>query len=629
MCGIAGFFRSGRQSEGAEAVLSSMLDAIAHRGPDGRGAALFPQAGLGHVRLAIIDIAGGNQPMCSRDGRYWISYNGELYNYRELRAALQRQGMEFQSSSDTEVILAAFAHQGNACLNSFRGMFAFALWDEQCLEGYLVRDRFGIKPLFYATLGEQIVFGSEIKALLRFPGVNSSLDPDSLHLLMNYRYIPGERTLFTGIRHLPPGHLLHWQAGRTTLRKWHSDAVEPATIPSLEEVRARLATAVRRQLVSDVPLGGYLSAGIDSASILALALNKPHLEPEQFPTFTIQTGDSPLEHVHAAETARYFHVPNFQNTVEADLERNLARLIWHLEVPKVNAYQSALVARLARKHVKVALSGLGGDEIFLGYTIHRYLDRLHLLNRKFGPLPRWSGKTMRPVMAALGLHFEEYARGCHALASLPDFSRVYGIIRNVWDSPDARRHMYGPRILDHNPGNAFTLLDREWNRAAVNPAEACAEFELQNKMVNDLLLQEDRLSMAFGLEVRVPFLDEDLVELISSIPSSVRMPGGRLKGLMKEAVAAWLPEPIRNRPKSGFQLPIHAVFDTHLRPLADRYLSPDRLKRDGLFNHDFVIKVLRARPDQRLRWHYFLLYLMIGTNIWLDIFENHEPVPNW
>lgn len=629
MCGIAGFFRTGLEPEGAETVLESMLKAIAHRGPDGKGMVIFPGACLGHVRLSIIDIAGGGQPMRSRDGRFWISYNGELYNYRELRSDLQKKGLEFHTSSDTEVILAAFAYMGSGCLNSFRGMFAYALWDEKNGEGYLVRDRFGIKPLFYALLENNVVFGSEIKALLRFPGIRTGLDLDSLHLLMNYRYVPGERTLFTGIRHLPPGHLLHWRAGKFTLRKWCSDSGKPLTNPSLEEIRSRLSTAVRRQLVSDVPLGGYLSAGIDSASILALSLNKTNLQPAEFPTFTIQTGDSPLEHIHAADTARHFHVPNFQSSVETDLERNLARIIWHLEVPKVNAYQSALVARLARKHVKVALSGLGGDEIFLGYTIHRYLDRLHLLNQKFSPLPRWCGKTMQPIMASFGLHFEEYARGCHALASLPDFSRVYGIIRNVWDSPAARQRVYGPRLLDHNPGNAFTLLDRGWGRAVGNPAEACAAFELNNKMVNDLLLQEDRLSMAFGLEVRVPFLDEDLVELIAAIPASVRMPGGRLKGLMKEAVAPWLPEPICNRPKSGFQLPIHQVFDTHLRPLADRYLSPDRLKRDGLFNHDFVIKILQARPDQRLRWHYFLLYLMIGTNIWLDIFEHHEPVPNW
>ncbi|MHB8811518.1 MAG: asparagine synthase (glutamine-hydrolyzing) [Desulfobulbaceae bacterium] len=629
MCGIAGFFRSGQGPERAEAILASMLDAIDHRGPDGRGTALFSQACLGHVRLAIIDIAGGSQPMRSRDGRSWISYNGELYNYRELRADLQAQGWEFQTSSDTEVILAAFACHGSECLNSFRGMFAFAFWDEQRQEGYLVRDRFGIKPLFYTIRGEDLVFGSEIKALLRFPGVTPGLDLDGLHLLMNYRYIPGERTLFTHIRHLPAGHLLHWQTGKVTIHKWATAADKLAPPPSLEEVRDRLATAVRRQLVSDVPLGGYLSAGIDSASILALSLNRTNREPSQFPTFTIQTGDSPLEHIHAAETARHFTVPNFQGAVETDLERNLARLIWHLEVPKVNAYQSALVARLARRHVKVALSGLGGDEIFLGYTIHRYLDRLHMLNRRFGPLPRWSGKTMRPIMASLGLHFEEYARGCQVLACLPDFGRVYGIIRNVWDSPEGRQQLYGPRLHDHQPANAFALLDRAWDRSAANPAEACAAFELDNKMVNDLLLQEDRLSMAFGLEVRVPFLDEDLVGMVSALPSSIRMPGGQLKGLLKNAVAQWLPADILNRPKSGFQLPIHEIFDTHLRPLADRYLSLERLKRDGLFNHNFVIKVLQARPDQRLRWHYFLLYLMIGTNIWLDIFEHHEPVPNW
>lgn len=628
MCGIAGFFTTNRISE-ASVALDRMLQAIAHRGPDGNGQACFDNAGLGHVRLAIIDIEGGLQPMCSEDKRYWISYNGELYNYREIREELRCAGLQFQTNSDTEVVLSAFQHLGTKCLQKFRGMFAFAIWDDLRKEGFLVRDRIGIKPLFYTTYGNQLIFGSEIKALITFPGISKTLDPQSLHLLMNFRYIPEDKTLFQNIFHLQPGHFIRWHDGHATPCKWSKERQIHTTIPSIDKIRTTLETAVRRQLISDVPLGGYLSAGIDSATILALSLRNTMQGSKEFPTFTIKTGDSPLEHVHAAETAQFFSVQNFQGGIETNLGELLPRLIWHLEVPKVNAYQSALVARLARQHVKVALSGLGGDEIFLGYNIHRYLDRLYNIQRKTGAVLGYCGKIMHPIFSKWGLYFEEYARGSQALAALPDFLHVYGIIRNIWDSPDNRKRIYGQRMIDNQPADAFSFLENSWEGHGRNPVESCAAFELKNKMVNDLLLQEDRLSMAFGLEVRVPFLDEDLVDLVTGIPSTRRMPGGQLKGLMKTAVAQWLPQEILARPKSGFQLPIHQVFDTHLKPLADEYLSPERLKSDGLFNLNFVTTVLKAKPDYRLRWHYFMLYLMIGTNIWIDLFEKDESPPPW
>ena len=627
MCGIAGFW--GYNMAGAEALIHRMLDTISHRGPDGRGTTCLDHACLGHVRLSIIDIEGGRQPMCTSDKRYWITYNGELYNYQEIRTELRQDGFSFQTNSDTEVVLQAFQHLGSTCLNKFRGMFAMAVWDDQKKEGFLIRDRFGIKPLFYTILHNQIIFGSEIKAILTFPQVNRFLDLDALHLLMNYRYIPGVGTMFKNIKHLPPGHLLRWHDGYFSVQEWISKPAIQTSKPSIDEIKTTLQTAIKRQLVSDVPLGSYLSAGIDSSTILALSLKHSTKSSNEFPTFTIKTGDSPLEAVNATETAHFFGVPNFQADVDTNLDNQLARLIWHLEVPKVNAYQSALVANLARKQVKVALTGVGGDEIFLGYNIHRYLDRLHAINKKIQPILLACGKLSQPLLSHMGLYFEEYARGCQALSALPDFCRIYGIIRNIWDSPDNRARIYGPRMLEHNPDNAFLFLNKEWGNNDSDPVAACAEFEIRNKMVNDLLLQEDRLSMAFGLEVRVPFLDEDLVHLVSSISSRDRMPQGNPKGLMKTIVSEWLPNNILNRPKSGFQLPIHNIFETHLKPLAIKYLSRNRLEKNGLFNYNFVASILKAKPNYRLRWHYFLLYLMIGTSIWIDIFEKNEPIPPW
>lgn len=607
-----------------------MIDAIVHRGPDGKGTLLFDHACLGHVRLSVIDLAGGGQPMSTPDGKLHISYNGELYNFRELKKELESNGVRFQSNSDTEVVLLAYRQYGIDAFNRFRGMFALALWDSQRQEGLLVRDRFGIKPLFYANFNDQMIFASEIKAINKALPNQPEMNLRGLHLLMNFRYIPGDQTLFTDVFHLPPGHCLKWENGNFRIIKWEEKPKNAIhNICDIEHIRDTLVSAVKKQLVSDVPLGAYLSSGMDSSTILALSIKNKGLSAENFPTFTIQTGDSRFEAQQAGETANFFGVPNHQEPLNIDLDNILPRLIWHLEVPKVNALQSAMVARLAGKYVKVALSGLGGDEIFLGYNIHRILA---LLESSSTGLKRGSayllGHAGQTIFGLMGLRFEELKRGCQALRMLPDFASIYGIIRNVWDSPVNRKRIYGPRMQAENFENAATVLKMNWPDNN-DPVTAAAVYELKQKMVNDLLLQEDRLSMAFGLEVRVPFLDEDLVRLLSSVDRRRKMPGAKLKSLMREVVSEWLPREIINRPKSGFQVPIHQFFNSHLRPFCHKYLSRKRLEKDGLFNPDFVESILKARPHKSLRWHYFMLYLMLGANIWLDIFEQGKEIPKW
>ena len=629
MCGIAGFFGANRE-EKAEETIQRMLKAINHRGPDGSGTTSFAGAALGHVRLAIIDLDGGSQPMATADQQLHISYNGELYNYRELRGELIGLGHSFQTQSDTEVVLAAYRQWGVSACNRFRGMFAFAIWDSHKHQGILIRDRFGIKPLFYADTQERFLFGSEAKAVRAGLDKRPDLDLNSLHLLLNFRYLPGDASLFTGIRQLPPGSCLVWNANKIETKQWATPVtVETKNSADQEEhLRTLLKQAVRRQLVSDVPLGGYLSAGIDSSTLLALAINEGG-GAEHFPTFTIQTGDSPLEAENAATTARFFGVANHQQAVSVEMDRILPRLIHHLEMPKVNGLQAALVARLASRQVKVALSGLGGDEIFLGYNLHRLLAALSPCSSGLlAAGARFTGAAARLFCSRLGPAHEEWLRAGQLLGRLPDFAAAYGILRNVWDSPTMRRRLYGPRLLDSPLDDAFTLLQRNWPHQP-DPVTGAAEFELSNKMVNDLLLNEDRLSMAFGLETRVPFLDEDLAAAVMAIDRRQRMPGGHLKHLMRQVVSPWLPAEILRRPKSGFQVPIHQFFNSHLRPLCARYLSPERLKADGLFNPVFVNEILTARPHQRLRWHYFLLYLMLGTAIWIDIFEKDQEVPSW
>lgn len=628
MCGITGIL--GHQSAGEDlaVTINEMMQAMIHRGPDGTGFWYDEQVALGHVRLAIIDLESGDQPMPSADGRYQIAYNGEIYNFRELRRELTGLGHHFTTTSDTEVLLAAWQQWGIASLPRLNGMFAFAIWDRQEKKGFLARDPMGIKPLFYSHRDNELLFGSEAKAIIAGLSVPPPLDLQSLHLLMNFRYLPGDRTMWEGLRQLPPGSVLVWQDGRVNISNWGLDADSAEVLSGLHGVEDHLASlveqGVQRQLVSDVPLGGYLSAGIDSGTLTAIAVSGSN--SKDYPTFTIKTGDSPQEAAGAARTADILGVANTQEEIRADLDTWLPWLMWHLEVPKVNALQSSLVARLASRHVKVALSGLGGDEIFFGYNIHRYMDRLFTLKNSLPGriLAKPVGRLVQLCFCKSGLKYEEFARAGQAL-SASDMARAYGILRNIWDSPEGRKRIYGPRMLAADLPSAFDVLAEGWPSQKSDPVEAVATYELGEKMVNDFLWNEDRVSMASGLEVRVPFLDLELVKRARSLPRTILMPAGKLKGLLRKIVCRWLPAEVVKRPKSGFQVPAHEFYLEHLRPLVVKYLTPERMAKSGLFNPDFVQEVVAAKPHPRLRWHYFILYLMVGTEIWLDLFEKTRP----
>ncbi|MBF0621027.1 MAG: asparagine synthase (glutamine-hydrolyzing) [Magnetococcales bacterium] len=632
MCGIAGWFGPAPQRDRSpKQTLRAMISQIAHRGPDGQGIHLENQVGLGHVRLAIIDPNAGAQPLWDYHRRGVIIYNGETYNFPEFRTALSQRGTPFQTRTDTETVLVQYLEYGLDGLAHLSGMFAFAIWDPHSETGILVRDRQGIKPLFIRQEGERLLFASEAKALLPAMNQSARMDTASLHLLLNFRYVPGEDTLFQGVHQLAPGGVLIWQNGRIsqTHLSPFPDRFKSGS-PDEEEIRSEIVSAVERHMIADVPVGIYLSAGLDSATIASVAseLNRDGSPPQ---TFTIEAGDHPDEADGAQQTARQFGLSNLREPMPGGFDRWLPRLVWHLETPKVNAYQAASVAQLASRHCKVALSGLGGDELFLGYVIHRFLQ---IQTR----VKRWPGATplLRTVAHASAqflpqippLRWEERVRGIRMVGSLGT-PRAYGIIRNVWDHPHQRQRLYGPRLLDANLPDAFHWLGGHWPDSGGDYLTQGRRFEEDNKLVNDFLWQEDRVSMAFGLESRTPFLDEALIQLVNRLTWQELMPGGRLKGLMRRVVRPWLGDEILSRPKSGFQVNAADFFSTHLRPFALEWLSPQRLKDDGLFNPVFVDKILHSQPDNRLRWHYFLLYLMVGTSLWVELFEKNGDVPSW
>jgi len=613
MCGITGWFSPEEIKQEDEANLQKMMHVIAHRGPDGQGSIITEHAALGHVRLAIIDLQNGRQPI-SLNKQYQIVFNGEIYNYKELRSNLMQKGHQFYSQSDTEVILALYVYYGMEAFSLLRGMFAIAIWDaaKQC--ALLVRDTIGIKPLFYNHLSNgELIFGSEAKAILVKQG-QAQLNENALHLLMNFRYLPGQFSLFKNIQQLAPGSILQWFPHKQP-KIHHFQFKQPEPAPIFDVFKS----SCQLHLTADVEVGAYLSGGIDSASIAALAI---HNSAQPLRTFTLNIGDDPDEAKNAQRTAQILGINNIQGDIEYNLDKQLPNLVWHLELPKINALQTFCVSQLAAQHVKVVLSGLGGDELFLGYNAHKIIYHMDCLNTLMPNIlsRSLSGILQRSLSSSPLPMWSEPERAILMLGALGDWPRVYGLLRNVWDNPKLRQQIYGSRMLDADLDDAFKVIRQHWPKQN-DPVKAMAGFEWQNKMVNDLLWQEDRCSMAVGLEVRVPFLDPVLANAIQPLSRQILMPKGIPKAYMRSMLRTVLPQEILHRPKSGFQVDASHFFNQYLKHMADEWLSPEKIREVQLFNPDFVQRVRNYPTGKSVRWHYFMLYLMLMTHLWIDVFE--------
>jgi asparagine synthase (glutamine-hydrolysing) len=613
MCGIAGWFSVTPPSQDAEAALRRMGASLSHRGPDGQGQFLNSNAGLAHTRLSIIDLKGGAQPMHSADGAFSIIFNGEIYNYRELRSLLSGRGHGFRTHSDTEVIIELYRAYGLQGLARLRGMYAFAMWDATTRSGLLARDLYGIKPLFIRREPDAgLSFGSEAKAILARGG-SARLELHALHLALNFRYLPGDRSMFAAIEQVPPGTVLVW----TPDGRLDSHRIDPPASSGLAPIDA-LRESVALHCTADVEVGSYLSGGVDSAIVARFARDSgnPGLR-----TFTVAFGDDPHEAANAARTAELLGVGNLLSESVPSPAEVLPRLIRHLEVPKVNAYQVSCLARHAARHVKVALSGLGGDELFYGYEAHRILLRAAALHRLSGGGSAWIGRLAAELFRGMkATPWTEPERAMRMAAAGGHWPRVYALLRNVWDSASMRRMVYGPRMLEADLPDAFDVLESHWPDEQ-DPVRAMTLYEWRHKMVNDLLWQEDRASMAEGLEVRVPFVDAGFAPLILAMSRDELMTGGRRKGYMRQMISSLLPRELLSRPKSGFQVDAPAFVSGALGGLVASWLSEDRVRRYGLFDADFVRRILALGPRQRYRWHYFMIYMMLATHIWIEQFD--------
>jgi len=609
-------------------IAERMLRSVAHRGPDGSGIYQAGEVIIGQTRLSIIDLVTGDQPMSNEDKSIWVVYNGETYNFPELRKELEAKGHHFRTTSDTEVIIHGYEEYGLDFLPRLDGIFAFALWDISRQRLLIVRDYFGIKPLHYYFDGRTLRFASEIKAILQDFSVPRQVDYQALHYFLNLRYIPGERTLFENIHRLLPGHFMLFENGSIRTERYYSLEFKPDPNHDesyyMEGIRHYLGEAVRKQLISDVPVGVYLSGGLDSSSIVAFTCQHTN-EPVR--TFTLGFNEPTDELEDARVIAEHFGTDHHETLLNLNPLKEYPRVIWHVEEPKENVLQGYMLAQFTRPFVKVVLGGLGGDELFQGYNIMQYLrpsQPFHRLVPDFiqhnlqQPLSRF----VFNIENAMGrLELDEYRRGCQMLLSIGDIERYYLILRNVWDWDKGMfDNIYGPVLQSQKLSPTYKCF-KPYFQSSIGGALAQAQWaEFNTKMVDDFLMNDDRTSMAHGLEVRVPFLDRDLVRFALSIPVDLKIKGNETKYLFRKAMADILPQRTIKKKKWGFTFNTYYQFQKDLKIVAERVLTRHRVEERGWFNYPYIRSILDHKPDPRMRWHYNYLWITLGLEIWAQMF---------
>jgi asparagine synthase (glutamine-hydrolysing) len=599
MCGIAGIFdlRSRRPID--EALLVAMRDSIRHRGPDGEGLHVEPGVGLGHRRLSIIDVAGGQQPIYNEDGTVALVYNGEIYNYRGLVDELRSLGHVFRTHCDTEVVVHAWEEWGEASVERFNGMFAYALWDRNRGKGFLARDRIGIKPLYYAELEDgQVLFGSELKALLAHPGLPRDIDPQAVEEFFAYGYVAEPRSIFKGVKKLPPGHTLTIGAGgRTELRRYWDVSFEPGDFgPESEladELVFRLRAAVSSHLMSEVPLGAFLSGGVDSSAVVAMMAQ---VSNGPVNTCSIRFGESAFdESRYAAEVAERYRTNHFSSVVDPQDFALVDRLASLYDEPFADssAMPTYRVSELARRRVTVALSGDGGDESFGGYRRYRwhtYEEKVRglvpgvLRGPFFGVLGRmypkadWAPKVLRAKSTLEALARDPIEGYFHSVSILGDGLRS----RLFRDS--FRRELQGYHALE--------VLRRHAENGPDHPLSRVQYLDLKTYLPGDILTKVDRASMAHSLEVRVPILDYELVEWSASLPPETKLRGREGKYLFKQAMEPYLSRDLLYRPKMGFAVPLAAWFRGPLRDRVREAVTSPVLLDTGIFDERFLARMV-------------------------------------
>jgi asparagine synthase (glutamine-hydrolysing) len=612
----------------ARDLIERMLGVVEHRGPDDKGHHIEAGVAMGMRRLAIIDLSAGRQPISNEDGSIWIVFNGEIYNYRELRELLLARGHRLRTRTDTETIVHLYEDEGERCVERLRGMFAFAIWDRRERRLFMARDRVGKKPLHYTLVGRTLVFGSEIKSLLQHPDVKREVNPQAISDFLSFGYVPDPATAFKGISKLPPGHTLTFKDGMVSARRyWDFDYSGDSAAQGLREpeapeegyverLRELIAESVRLRLESDVPLGAFLSGGIDSSLVVAMMAREMKVK-----TFSIGFSDTGFDELRYARiAARHFGADHHEFVVTPDVCRLVEEIVWHHDEPfaDVSSVPTYVVSKMAREYVTVALSGDGGDEVFGGYE--RYV--VDQRRQRYERIPAFLRRALLRASRALppGAYGKRFLRNialepaARYVDSVTHFDRDSQL--NLF-SEDARRALAG-----YNPAERF-------ERTFAAPASRSGLDHLlyldsKTYLPGDILVKVDRMSMANSLETRAPLLDHRLIEFAQTIPASFKLRGLETKYILKRAAQGLIPDEIINRPKQGFDVPIRRWLNRELREMLDDTLNDRRARERGDFNHRAVLSILDEHR-RGVRDHSRQLWSLLVLELWRRAFIDRQP----
>jgi asparagine synthase (glutamine-hydrolysing) len=641
MCGIAGWINlENNRSQTSEAVLHRMCERMKHRGPDSEGLWTDETVALGMRRLSIIDLHTGEQPVYSEDKSIVVVMNGELYNFREVRADLEKRGHKFETQTDTEILPHLYEEYGEAMLEHINGMFAFALWDKRKQKLLIARDKFGEKPLYYGVFDGKLIFASEPKVLLANQSVKAEINLDALRSYLSFDYVPAPHSIYKGISKLPAAHFLSVEKGEIkTRRYWNlswqkgrnaSADSKNGTLPrgrvsafdeSAKELRELLADAVRMRLVSDVPLGILLSGGVDSSTVAALATQ---FSSEKVKTFSIGfEEDSFDESKYARQVAKHLNTEHYEEKLSVEKAANLITEIgtW-LDEPLSDGslIPTLLLSRFVRKHVTVALGGDGGDEIFAGYPMYY----AHKVADVYGKVPQFlrSG-LIEPIVNNLpvsnvNMSFDYKAKRFVAASKYDTVTRHHSWFGSF--SIDEQQSLLSKDVLAQTSSDIYKdAKDLLKICDAENEIEQMQFLDINFYMAEDILTKVDRASMAVSLEVRAPFLDPRVAQFAASIPLEYKLKGSKGKYILKKAVEPLLPKNILHRSKKGFGIPIAEWLKGRLNPLMHELLDPKRLKNQGLFDEKFVQKLIKEH-ETNVASHHKQLWTLLVFQLWYDNF---------
>lgn len=618
MCGICGVFDL-RGAPVDPGLVHRMAAALSHRGPDGEGFHIDGPIGLGHRRLSIIDLAGGAQPISNEDDAIQIVFNGEIYNFIELRKELEAAGHRFKTRSDTEVILHGYEQWGADCVSRFNGMFAFAIWDRNRQRLFVARDHLGIKPLYYTRIGDRLLFASEIKALLQDAQCPRAVNLSALGQLFTLRFVPSPNTLFEGIQKLPPGHwMLADASGLRVERYWQSTPGEFSTAPEgelIERYRSLVEDAVRLQMRSDVPVGLFLSSGVDSAALLAL-MGQHAGAPVRTFTIGFEDGEKSNENDGARALAKRFGADHDEMIVgAADYEKYFDRHLWDLEEPLGNETAAAFyfVSQIASRKVKVALTGQGADEPWAGY--HRYIGVK--LSQSYSRLPSFITDGMiRPIVESTSKN-ERLRRGVAALSEPDMLARMIKIYS--FFSADMKSRLFQPWVkaaISVDGAEARQALrGLQSDVASLDPLSQMLYIDTRANLPDDLLMVGDKTAMANSLEARVPYLDHRVVEFVESLPPGLKLKGFKGKYLHKKALEKWVPEQVVYSKKKGFDNPIDQWLRSRMKFFANECLLGERSAVGRYFDRAYIRELL-AQHESGVRNHLRHIYLLISFELW-------------